>query len=1215
VDAEQRRRVLDALTITYPEQLPVSARRDELLAAFRDHQVVVVAGETGSGKTTQIPKMLLELGRGVTGQIAHTQPRRLAARTVAERIAEELGVDVGEAVGWSVRFDDRSSQDTLVRLMTDGLLLAEVRRDPLLRRYDTIVVDEAHERSLNIDFLLGVLHRILPRRPDLKLVITSATIDPEAFSRHFGDAPIVEVSGRTFPVETRYRPMDDEVDEPEAIGAACEELFAEGPGDVLVFLSGEREIRDAAEHLQGRFAGGAAEVLPLFSRLSSAEQQRVFRPKPGGPRRIVLATNVAETSLTVPGIRYVVDPGLARISRYSPRQKVQRLPIEKVSQASADQRKGRCGRVAEGICIRLYAEEDFEARPRFTDPELLRTNLASVVLQLKALGLGEAEAFPFLEPPDRKQVRDGVLLLQELGALAPDGSLTDTGRRIARLPVDPRLARMVVEANKLGCVEEVLVIVAALSIQDPRERPTEERAAADQAHARFAVPGSDFLTLLELWRWIRTQQREHTRSAFRRRLKREYLHAMRVREWQDLVAQLRQACKEQQITLNQTPGEEEFVHRALLAGLLSQLGLRDRERRDYLGARGTRFALHPSSGLAKGQPTWVMVAELVETSRLFGRTAAKVDPSWVEPVAGHLVRREWSSPRWERRKGRVVATERVTLFGLPLVAGRTVPYAHIDPEFSRELFLRKALVAREWDAHHRFMAENGRRLAEVGELEEVVRRRGLRVDDDVLLAFFDARVPEHVVSAQSFEKWWRRVREDQPDLLTLPRELLVSEEALGARAGRPATWEQDGEELQLSYRFAPGADDDGVTVHVPLKALAKLDERPFEWLVPALREELVVALLRGLPKALRRELQPIQETARAVLARLEPGKDGLREGVARELTALRGVRVAPSDLDLDALPPHLRMAFRVQDERGKQLGDGRDLHALRLRLAPRLQDALTAATADLERTGAREWPLAGRALPKVVALPGTDGSVRAYPSLVDEGETVGVRVLESRTAQRAAMAAGTRRLLALTVPVRTKKLRDQLDQGTQLALAAAPHGSLTAVVEDARTAVTDALVDEAGGPAWSADGFEELRSAVASQLEARTLLAVRQIAAILAAERALRLRLDALPDRPEWRESVADVREHVGRLVAPHLAVDAGAARLPDVLRYLQALGRRLERLPAAVAVDRHRELRWALEELRVAQLAPGVPARQTSAKRIRAALAGPAQTLHPARS
>src|SRR4051794_35693770 len=868
-EARVERRRAAVPKVTYPPELPVSARRTDLLAAIRDNQVVVVAGETGSGKTTQLPKICLELGRGVRSAIGHTQPRRIAARTVAERIADELGVGIGDAVGFAVRFSDRSSEDTLVRVMTDGLLLAEVKRDPLLRRYDTIIVDEAHERSLNIDFLLGVVKRILPRRPDLKLIITSATIDPQRFAAHFGDAPVVEVSGRTYPVEVRYRPVVDpddaageaDRDQVDAIGDAAEELLREGRGDILVFLSGEREIRDTADALRGRLrsAKDPVEVLPLYARLSSAEQQRVFKPHTA--RRVVLATNVAETSLTVPGIKYVVDPGFARMSRYSARLKVQRLPIEPISQASADQRKGRSGRTSEGICIRLYDEEDFLARPRFTDPEILRTNLASVILQMAALDLGAVSEFPFLDPPDARQVRDGVNLLHELGALdpsAPSGKrLTPVGRKLARLPVDPRMARMILEADKLSCVEEVIVIAAALSIQDPRERPSEHQAQADQQHARFKDDNSDFVAYLNLWSYVREQQRELSGSQFRKRLKAEYLHFLRVREWQDLVGQLRQAAKELGVTRNQQPGDLQHIHIALLSGLLSHIGVRDaaaapngesgrRDRRggagrEYLGARGARFSIFPGSGLARKQPAWVMVAELVETARLFGRTAAKIEPAWVEPLAEHLVKRTYSEPRWERRRGAVVATERVTLYGLPIVAGRKVGYASIDAELSRDLFIRRALVERDWDTRHRFFADNARVLEEVDALEQRERRRDLLVDDQTLYDFFAARIPEHVVSAAHFDTWWKDARRADPSLLTYTLELLVRPEARAALdgAGRPSAWRQGELVLPLTYAFEPGAEHDGVTIHVPLARLPELRDTGFDWLVPAFRQELV----------------------------------------------------------------------------------------------------------------------------------------------------------------------------------------------------------------------------------------------------------------------------------------------------------------------------------------------------------------------------------------
>jgi ATP-dependent RNA helicase HrpA len=1216
--------------ITYPEQLPVSARRDDLLAAIRDHQVVVVAGETGSGKTTQIPKICLELGRGIRGTIAHTQPRRIAARTVAERIASELKVSIGDAVGYAVRFNDRTGQDTLVRLMTDGLLLAEIQHDRLLRRYDTIIIDEAHERSLNIDFLLGFLHQLLPQRPDLKLIITSATIDPGQFATHFSDAPIVEVSGRTFPVEVRYKDDAPEQDQPDAIGDAVDELLAESrEGDVLVFLSGEREIRDTADVLRGRL-GDRVEVLPLYARLSTAEQQRVFQLN-RRTRRVVLATNVAETSLTVPGIKYVVDPGFARMSRYSARLKVQRLPIEPISQASADQRKGRCGRTSDGICIRLYSEEDFLERPRFTDPEILRTNLASVILQMAALDLGAVSEFPFLDPPDARQVRDGVNLLHELGALDPDAPagkrLTQIGRKLARLPVDPRMARMILEADRLSCVDEVIVIAAALSIQDPRERPQELQAQADQQHARFKDDTSDFVSYLNLWSYVREQQRELTGNQFRKRLKSEFLHFLRVREWQDLVSQLRQAAKELGVTRNQQPAEPTQIHIALLSGLLSHIGLRDVAKREYVGARGARFSIFPGSALARKQPSWVMVAELVETARLFGRTAAKIEPAWVEPLAEHLVKRTYSEPRWERRRGAVVATERVTLYGLPIVAGRKVSYAPLDPELSRQLFIRKALVERDWDTRHRFFADNARALEEVDALEQRERRRDLLVDDQALYDFFDARVPEKVVSARHFDRWWKDARQKDPELLTYTLELLVRPEARDALAGagRPSAWRQGDLTFPLTYAFVPGSEQDGVTVHVPLAALAQVRDVGFDWLVPAFREELVTALLRSLPKDLRRPLVPVPETARLAVERMKPRSGPLTEVLAREVSALKGTLIPAAAFDPSTLPDHLKMSFSVQDETGAVVAHGTDLEAVRAQVRPRLREALSAATARFEHTGLTAWTI--DVLPREIKLPQAGEAGRAFPALIDRGDHVDVRMLESRAAQDAAMRSGTRRLLLLTIPSPRKWVIGKLDNQSQLALAAAPHGSLAAVVADATEAAAEALMDEGGGPAWDAARFARLRDHVAGSLADRTLAAMRDVVEILTARAELHRRMGTMVAAP-LRDARQDVAQQLGSLVYPGFVAATGAARLPDVVRYLRAADRRLEKLSQNVAVDRDRmasiraledevrassapharEAWWMVQELRVAQFAQVVGVKgRPSAKAVRKLLADPA--------
>ncbi len=1249
--------------IRYPPELPVSARRDDLLAAIGASQVVIVAGETGSGKTTQLPKICLELGRGVRGAIAHTQPRRLAARTVAERIADELGVQLGEAVGYAVRFSNKSQADTLIRLVTDGLLLAEIQHDRLLRRYDTIIVDEAHERSLNIDFLLGYLHRLLPQRPDLKLVITSATIDPGRFSEHFGGAPVVEVSGRTYPVEVRHRPLsapasgagagasvadssaaptDDEAsdedealvdrDPVDAIGDAVEELLRDGPGDVLVFLSGEREIRDTAEALTGRLAS-RIEVLPLYARLAPQEQQRVFQRHDA--RRVVLATNVAETSLTVPGIGSVVDPGTARISRYSARLKVQRLPIEPVSQASADQRKGRCGRQSDGICIRLYSEEDFAQRPAYTDPEILRTSLASVILQMQALGLGEVEDFPFLDPPDRRQIRDGIALLHELGALDPKAAdpskrLTPLGRRLAQLPVDPRLGRMVLAADRLGCADEVVVIAAALSIQDPRVRPLEERAQADQQHARFKDERSDFVGFLNLWRHLREQQRELSGNQFRKRCRIQYLHYLRIREWQDLASQLRQAARGVGVTINQEPAEPEQVHVALLSGLLSHVGRHDVRRREYEGARGARFAIQNGSVLARKQPPWVMVAELMETNRLWGRTAAQIQPATIEPLATHLLKYSYEAPHWERKRGSVVATERATLYGLPVVPGRRIAYGAIDPVLSRELFIRCALVEGDWHTRHDFVARNAAVLAELEELEHRARRRDILAGDEVIFDFYDARIPHEVVSVGHFDRWWKGARRADPDLLSFPRDLLVGGDVadlLDPRA-RPDAWQQGGLALALSYRFEPGDEHDGVTVHVPLAALAQLRDAGFDWLVPGLRHELVVALIRSLRKELRRPLVPIPELATDVVAGLRPRKGRLVDAVARELERLRGVRVAATDFDLSRLPAHLRMTFSVEDDAGEVLARGDDLDGLREALRPRQRAELAAATASIERSGLREWSIGE--LPRSLELPGR--GVSAYPALVDEGDSVAVRALETEGAQRTAMHAGTRRLLALTVASPLRAVQRGLDRAASLTLAGAPHGGPGALLDDAAVAALDELIAAGGGPAWDELGWIALRAHVAAGLVAATDRIVAQAVEIIDAARDVRLAIDALPSDEALRPARLDVAGQLGGLVYPGFLAATGSARLPDVTRYVRGAARRLERLPDAPAADRDRmgvlheleaelrrrrearpaaaaaarEVAWMLQELRISNFAQSLGVRgQISAKRVRRALEG----------
>ncbi|MFD2396338.1 ATP-dependent RNA helicase HrpA [Prauserella oleivorans] len=1184
-----RRRREAVPTVEYPPELPVSQYKDDLAEVIREHQVVIVAGETGSGKTTQLPKICLELGLGVRGQIGHTQPRRIAARTVAERIASELGTELGSTVGYKVRFTDTSGDDTLVKLMTDGILLAEIQHDRMLRQYDTLIIDEAHERSLNIDFLLGYLKQLLPRRPDLKVIITSATIDPERFSRHFDDAPIVEVSGRTYPVEVRYRPIvdpddpdaDDDRDQVQAITDAVRELIAEGPGDILVFLSGEREIRDANDALAALELPNT-EILPLYARLSAADQHRVFQRHRG--RRIVLATNVAETSLTVPGIKYVIDPGTARISRYSHRTKVQRLPIEPISQASANQRKGRCGRTSDGICIRLYSEADFESRPEFTDPEILRTNLASVILQMTSLGLGDIGAFPFVEPPDRRQITAGVQLLHELGALErTPGKLTDIGRQLAQLPVDPRLGRMIIEGARNGCVREVMIIAAALSIQDPRERPADKQEAAGQLHARFRDPNSDFLAYLNLWNYLREQQKSLSGNQFRKLCRAEYLNYLRVREWQDIYSQLRQLAKPLGITLNDVPGDPQRIHTSLLAGLLSHVGLKDPAKGDYLGARGTRFSVFPGSALFKKQPRWIASAELVETSRLWARVNARVEPEWVEPLAQHLVKRTYSEPHWERKQGAVMANERVTLYGVPLVAGRKVNYGRIDPEMSRELFIRHALVEGDWDTRHSFFHENRALLEEVEDLENRARRRDILVDDETLFAFYDERIPADVVSARHFDTWWKKTRQKQPDLLTFEKAMLINASAEQvSEADYPDTWQQGELRLALTYQFEPGTDADGVTVHIPLPVLNQVSQDGFDWQVPGLREELVTALIKSLPKALRRNFVPAPDTARAVLSAAGPADGPLLDVLARELERLRGVAVPPDAWRLESVPDHLRMTFRVVDEKRRTLAESKDLEPLRERLGDRLRETISAAADDVERTGLRT-PSFGE-LPKVFQATRRGHDVKAYPALVDEGDSVAVRMLDTPGQQRKAMWEGTRRLVRLNVPSPVKYLNRNLSNTAKLVLTRNPHGSVAALLEDCVDCAVDKLVAEAGGPAWDDARFASLLEAVRGRLNPTVLSVLREVENVLQAAHDVESRL-ADTNGPVLQESLADIRAQLTDLVHAGFVTETGYDRLPDLVRYVRAIERRLEKLPADPArdVERLREIAWLREEYQAA--------------------------------
>ncbi|MBL6279481.1 ATP-dependent RNA helicase HrpA [Micromonospora fiedleri] len=1238
---ERRRAALPK--ITYPAALPVSERKDDIAAAIRDHQVVIVAGETGSGKTTQLPKICLELGRGISGLIGHTQPRRLAARTVADRIAEELGTELGDVVGYKVRFTDQVSEQSLVKLMTDGILLAELQNDRMLRQYDTLIIDEAHERSLNIDFILGYLKQLLPRRPDLKVIITSATIETDRFARHFAGppteehpegvpAPVVEVSGRTYPVEVRYRPLvevadadEEEADEEnvrdqiQAIGDAVEELAAEGPGDILVFLSGEREIRDTADALgklvQNKRSLLGTEILPLYARLSVAEQHRVFAPHSG--RRVVLATNVAETSLTVPGIKYVVDPGTARISRYSQRLKVQRLPIEPVSQASANQRKGRCGRTSDGICIRLYDEQDFLSRPEFTDPEILRTNLASVILQMTAIGLGDIAAFPFIDPPDRRNIADGVNLLHELGALDPaetdlDRRLTALGRRLAQLPVDPRLARMVLEGERNGCATEVMVIAAALSIQDPRERPADKQAQADQAHARFADKESDFVAFLNLWRYLRQQQKDLSSSAFRRMCKAEYLNYLRVREWQDIVSQLRQVLRTadsegrgrgrrgadddaprgggRRQAGADLPEEIDTpkVHQSLLPGLLSHVGLKDAQKNEYLGARGAKFGLFPGSALFRKPPRWVMSAELVETSRLWGRVNGRIEPEWVEPLAQHLVKRSYSEPHWEKKQAAVMAYEKVTLYGVPLVTSRKVNFGRIDPVLSRELFIRHALVEGDWSTHHQFWRDNERLRTELEELESRARRRDILVDDETIFQFYDERIPADVVSGRHFDSWWKKTRRERPELLTFTRELLVNAGRGGVdEADFPDRWRTEGVELPLTYTFEPGSPVDGVTVDIPLPLLNQVPAESFDWQVPGLREELVIALIRSLPKPVRRNFVPVPDFARAALAAITPGEEPLLDALTRQLRRMTGVTVPREAWDLGRLPAHLRVTFRVLGDDDKPVAEGKDLPALQRQLKAEVRQVVAAAAPDVARTGLTGWEIG--TLPRTIEQVRAGYAVTAYPALVDEGATVGVRVFDSPGEQEAAHWAGTRRLLRLTVPSPAKFLQGRLSNEAKLALSRNPHGGVQALIEDATGAAIDKLIGDAGGPVWDAEGFTALRDKVRADLVDTVVEVMERVRAVLAAAYAVQQRLGATRNLAVVA-ALADIRNQLTGLVHAGFITEVGYARLSDLLRYLTAIERRLDRLPGNPPRDKQLQDRIAVVQREYDEMLAALP-------------------------
>ncbi|MGA0608906.1 ATP-dependent RNA helicase HrpA [Caldimonas sp. KR1-144] len=1265
--------------ITFPESLPVSARRDEIARAIAEHPVVIVSGETGSGKTTQLPKIALALGRGTahTGKlIGHTQPRRLAASSVAKRIAEELQSPMGEVVGYKVRFQDRLQQGASIKLMTDGILLAETQRDPLLRAYDTLIIDEAHERSLNIDFLLGYLKQILPRRPDLKVIVTSATIDAERFANHFasikGPAPVIQVSGRLYPVEQRWRPFEDsrEYDVNDAITDAVDELWRDrggGPGDVLVFLPGEREIRDAAEHLRKHHPPGV-EILPLFARLSEAEQHRIFEPH--GAPRIVLATNVAETSLTVPGIRYVIDPGLARVKRYSYRNKVEQLQVEAISQAAANQRAGRCGRVSNGICIRLYDEKDFAGRPRFTDPEILRSSLAGVILRMKSVGLGRVEDFPFLEPPPRKAIADGYALLNELGATDDDNELTPVGRELAKLPLDPRVGRMILAARDRHALTEVLVIASALSGQDVRDRPADQQQQADAKHKPFDDERSEFMGYLKLWKWLeesRGGHGEHRLSARKHeaRLREHFISPRRVREWRDIHQQLHTVVAEHGWKLNASPATYEQVHLAMLAGLLGNVGCKSDDEDWYLGARGIKFWRHPGAHLSKKPGRWLIAAELVETTRLFGRGLAGVEPGWIELVAGPLLKKQMLEPHWEKKAADVVALERATLYGIVLYNNRRVSFGRIDPKAAREIFIREALVAGEWETKLPFLAHNQKLVRQVQELEHKSRRQDVLVDDELIYAFYDQQLPADVHSGATMERWWREESKRQPRLLMLSKEELMRHEAAGiTTAAYPKTLRLGGVDCAASYLHEPGDAKDGVTVTVPIYALNQVSEERCEWLVPGMLEAKVLALVKSLPQRPRSRLVPLPEFA-AEFAELTAFGDGaLMDALLKAVRERTQLAVQRNDFKLETLPAHLFMNFRVVDEHGRQLGMGRHLAALKAELGGQARSAFQALAAlkvgsaapqpspqpsPASGRGSRQLPLPrgegpgeGLAqapqrftdwsfgeLPELMEVRRGAQSLVGFPALIDHGTHVEIEVFDEPEVAAAKHRAGLRRLIALQIKEPLKYLEKNIPDLQRMAVQFMALGGSQ---EELREQIIEVALDRAflqGDLPADAAAFRRTVDEGRTRLNLIAQEVARQAAAILQ-EHANAAR--KLKDSRAPKDVADDVTAQLQRLVPKRFLAATPYGQLQHLPRYLKAVTARLDKLRADPARDAQRlaelrpleqrflrrlaerkgaadarldEFRWLLEELRVSLFAQELRTPQpVSVKRLEKAWA-----------
>lgn len=1227
--------------IIYPNNLPVVEKKQEIYDAIKHHQVVIIAGETGSGKTTQIPKICLELGLGIKGYIGHTQPRRLAARSIANRLAEELKTEVGHLVGFKVRFSDHVSDTTLIKLMTDGILLAEIQKDKLLLQYDTIIIDEAHERSLNIDFILGYLKQLLPKRPDLKVIITSATIDVERFSEHFNQAPIIEVSGRTYPVEVRYRPpildnddnSNDKNSDFQPIIDAIDELSAESYGDILIFLTGEREIRDLADILN-KLDLRHTDILPLYARLSASEQNRIFQSHT--KRRIVLATNVAETSLTVPGIKYVIDSGLARISRYSYRTKVQRLPIEPISQASANQRKGRCGRTSNGICIRLYDEQDFLSRPKFTEPEILRTNLASVILQMTSLGLGDIAAFPFVEKPDSKYIRDGLRLLEELGAIYTIQNryhLTEIGKILAQLPIDPRLARMLVEARRLGCIKEIMIITAALSIQDPRERPFDKQQASDEKHRRFVDKESDFISLINLWNYIKEQQNLLSGNQFRRLCQKEFLNYLRIREWQDVYTQIRQTIKQLAFPINSKEADYNSLHISLLSGLLSHIGIKELEKREYIGARNIKFAIFPNSALFKNQPKWCIASELVETNRLWGRTAAKIEAEWIEPIAKHLVKYNYNEPRWSKKQGTTIANEKVTLFGLPIVTNRIVNYSKIDPILSRTLFIRHALVEGDWFTNHKFYKQNQKLINEVEDLEHKSRRQDILIDGDELFDFYDKRIDKSVISSRHFDKWWKLKQKSDPDYLNVQKEMLIRQSAQLINLNDfPDFWYQDHFKLALSYQFDIGHNRDGVTIKIPLDILNQIKNRGFDWQVPCFRKDLIIALIKSLPKSLRRNLVPAPNYADVFLGRVDTTEKPLLECLENEFHKMTGVKITSENWQLEQVPEYLKMNFSIIDSNNNEIASSKDLDMLKQQLKTQLEQVLSSITINkkdnsIEQNNLTDWTF-GK-LPDVYEEKQKNYTVKAYPAIIDNQNSVSIKLVDNQSEQQRLTKLGLRRLLMLNIPSPIKYLHEKLPNKSKLSLYFNSFGNVLMLIDDCIACGVDYLIETNNKAIHSANDYQQLLDYTKTHINEIVVDIAKQVESILTLHFSINKKLKGRVDL-SLAFALSDIKQQLNKLVYKGFVAQSGYKRLNDIYRYLSAIEKRIEKLFQNMARDRQSmsiiedvqnqydnwvnslqknqrldtkvtDIRWMIEELRVNLFAQqiGTP-YQVSAKRIK---------------